>query len=93
MRNTDFEVILVEDLNVSTEVFDECAICLENYKIHCFYTITPCNHSFCVNCIRILKQTYPSLKCPLCRQDIEIFINVSKLFDASLGDLGCLQNN
>ena len=82
MQNTDFEVILEDELTVPPEavvVFDECAICLENYNIHCFYTITPCRHSFCVNCIRVLKQKYRShFTCPLCRQDIEAFINVSR---------------
>ena len=86
MRNTDFEVILVDELKLSSEaVFDECAICLEHYNIHCFDTITPCNHRFCVNCIRILIQKDRShITCPLCRQDIEAFINVSKNFKGIL---------
>ena len=87
MRNTDFEVILVdEDLEDSagSGSFDECAICLENYKLHCFYTLKPCKHHFCFNCITVLKEYHQRLTCPLCRQDIEAYLNVSLLYKTLL---------
>ena len=81
---TEFEVILIDyEVGNSEILYDECAICLENYKLHCFYTLKPCRHIFCINCLSILKERKSKPICPLCRQDIEAFLNVSFQFESS----------
>ena len=62
-------------MNLNDETF-VCAICMQNIKSYNLFT-TPCNHSFCINCIckwtgiiqgGNLKHNH---NCPLCRNNFD----------------------
>ena len=47
----------------------ECAICLNSIgNVNC--CTTECGHSFCLGCLIKHSKGDPSVKCPLCRQEV-----------------------
>ena len=59
-----------------------CSICLMGIKEEDLAILTPCEHKYCMDCIR--QQAYQSLvshdqnnlkKCAQCRQDVEFLTN------------------
>ncbi|ESO90253.1 hypothetical protein LOTGIDRAFT_123514, partial [Lottia gigantea] len=50
--------------------FNQCVICLENYKKPKFLD---CHHTFCQECIRDLEQKSPrTVSCPLCQRKVQL---------------------
>jgi hypothetical protein len=67
------------------KIGEECPICLEPifYKSNAY--LTPCGHSFHVECIHKHDYTkflsdYGSASCPMCRQDIGIYDDSKRIY-------------
>jgi hypothetical protein len=57
----------------SQEASDECCICFE--QIDANQLQLPCNHIFCVECMRKVNMESDCLDCPLCRSETDGFIH------------------
>lgn len=70
-------IVTIEQTNeIQEEIFQEnveceCVICLENYILEHFITLK-CKHKFCNTCVYNLVFEYELLKCPMCREQIEL---------------------
>ena len=59
--------LFVDNSTLFISKIDKCPICLEvNSEL-----ITNCNHQFCLECTNKLNKKNISLKCPLCRTNID----------------------
>ncbi len=63
----DFNKLPIEILNEPID--NDCAICIDKFKIGNEVVKLPCNHLFHVNCIKSYFLNYNN-KCPMCRSNI-----------------------
>lgn len=79
---SDFDPLL------STQL-EPCAICYEKMRKSETYT-TPCNHTFCRDCIQTWTDEKPTPDCPMCRKEIPnplLELNAALMHSAGNGDI------
>lgn len=67
LRRVTYRKCLHESgMNPTTEIGDECSICLESFREEDRVTVIRCNHYFHTECINPWLKKY-CLMCPICK--------------------------
>lgn len=69
MKKNIVEVLIAQDLNMNAPQNYECSICYEEDLDGKNGCTTPCNHTFCKQCIFQWGRNNPKAKCPMCRNE------------------------
>ena len=60
---------LTQDLVTRLQGMVECPVCLEPFKEP---RSLPCQHSFCTECLRGIRQTGQAIRCPCCNKETPV---------------------
>ena len=60
----------MEDQSALFDVLPECSVCFE--KLDVTSRVLPCQHTFCMRCLKQILDARNELRCPECREQVPV---------------------